>query len=42
MDRTKAIILTEFGVSMEEWVQFQGDTQLGKRVRSASFVLIQC
>ncbi len=42
MDGAKAIIWTEFGVSMEEWIQFQGDTQLGKRVRGASFGLIQC
>ena len=35
MDRPKAIILTEFGMSMEKWIQFQGDIQLGKRVSHA-------
>jgi len=35
MDRAKEVILAEFGVSMEEWIQFQADIQLGKRVRYA-------
>ena len=42
MDSAKAIILNEFGVSMEEWIQFQGDTQLVKRVRDVAAVLIRC
>ena len=42
MDSAKAIILTEFGVSMEEWIQFQGDTQLVKRVRDVAAALIKC
>jgi hypothetical protein len=38
MDSAKAIILADFGVSTEEWIQFQADIQLGKRVRHvASF-----
>ena len=41
MDSAKAIIWTELGVSMEEWIQFQGDTQLVKRVRDVSSVLIK-
>ena len=42
MDSAKSIILTEFGVSMEEWLQFQGDIQLMKRVRDVSSILIKC
>lgn len=36
MDNAKAVTLAEFGVSIEELVQFQAENELGKRVRHAS------
>lgn len=39
MDRAKAIVLAEFGVSVEEWIRFQEDNELGKRVRQVSSFL---